>query len=470
MTSELAKTTTEQSLWTFERIESAAKCLAKSKIGGLNEDQAMVLMLRARADHIDPILAVDMYHLIPVQEKGSKDERGNWVQGQIIGYRTTISAQEVRSRFIQAGGKIRWLTELSNGEEQTGEFTWQNEVTKHTYKLETFRRNKVAVTAKGELKENWWKFGGAMLRARLSCDYVRSTCPHVLNGLYAQEEFDDGVDVVSSESRVVPDATPAIVGTIESAPKAPEKQHAPVQTQAAQKADDKPEPPSREEYSYVIEVLSCDPGMQSISMGKTILRRLKEANIWQPERVKLEKAIIESSYKHSMRELGNSPNEEMIRFARETLRTMESMNLWKAAQEKLGNEIASAQNRLLDAQSGNDFDPGNDPGIEPAPPEEEGSDPKAPPPATADSAKAPTEHAPILSEAQLPPKDLKADLEVSRVKQWERTFANQKRRDALEAEWARCCKIQWAHASLVILKRAYETNLTRFSDLSKTGT
>ena len=260
MSTELARS---DNFWTGSLIEVAAKRIAEAKMNGLDESKAFCVLLRARADGVDPILAIDMYHVIPVTQ-WDPVKREEIISGQ----RVTISAQEARARFLKAGGKLSFLN-LFDNLTQIMDVEWQGKKERITTTLQYFIDCGIAVNHKGELKKNWRSFGPEMQRARMSMTYIRATCPQVLNGLYAHEEFDI-VDAQSTSVVVTPTAPTVVSSTLELYPKpAPRAEPA---------APELPPKPSREAYKSTLDAVNNDPGPQSIADARAMIAVFRARN------------------------------------------------------------------------------------------------------------------------------------------------------------------------------------------------
>ena len=129
--------------------------------GYKNKAEALVLMLKARADGIDPMTAADQYSII---------------QG-----RPALKSEAILIRFQAAGGKIKWVNrsdesctlKLSHPAGGELEVTWNKE-----------RATKAGLWN----KDNFKKHPTQMLAARCISEGVRALYPACLSGCYTPEE------------------------------------------------------------------------------------------------------------------------------------------------------------------------------------------------------------------------------------------------------------------------------------------
>lgn len=151
---------------TITEVLQMAKIVADSGLfpAFKSPQAAAALMLLCRAKGMDPMTAVERYHI---------------VQG-----RPVMRAEAMLSEFLAAGGKVEWhersesIARATFSHPQGGSITlaWTIEQAK-------------AAGLTG--KDVWRQYPRQMLHARLVSEGVRSVCPGVTNGLYTPEEATD---------------------------------------------------------------------------------------------------------------------------------------------------------------------------------------------------------------------------------------------------------------------------------------
>jgi len=146
-------------------IQTMAEVAAKSRMFGFkNQEEAMAIMLLCQAESLHPAVAMRDYHVI---------------QG-----RPALKADAMLARFQQAGGSVQWKTYTDD--EVTGVFSHpQGGSLEVTWTMEHARRIGLAG------KDNWNKYGRAMLRARAVSEGIRSVYPGCVVGVYTPEEVAD---------------------------------------------------------------------------------------------------------------------------------------------------------------------------------------------------------------------------------------------------------------------------------------
>lgn len=177
-------------------IRVIAKSAAASKMFSAKaEEQIFMLMLLAQSENISPVKALMAYDII---------------QGQ-----PALKASEALARFMDCGGKIKWIK--SDAESAKAEFTHPSSGTfEYEYTVQD-------ATEAGLInKDNWKKNLKAMLRARCTSAGIRMSYPRCLNNMYTADEVQDfeqledneiieEVEVSSYESRFL--ANKAILST-----------------------------------------------------------------------------------------------------------------------------------------------------------------------------------------------------------------------------------------------------------------
>lgn len=144
-----------------ELKELAGAFVACGFYGFRDPSQALVLMLKARADGVDPMTAADQYSII---------------QG-----RPALKSEAILVRFQAAGGKIAWRKRedeictlwLSHPQGGELEVTWNKDR---------------AIKAGLWNKDNFKKHPAQMLAARCISEGVRALFPACLSGCYTPEE------------------------------------------------------------------------------------------------------------------------------------------------------------------------------------------------------------------------------------------------------------------------------------------
>lgn len=160
MTQELA---TVQS---YELIDRLASAVAKSNLYGIKTpEQAQVLMHLCRSKGLDPIQAVERYHIMNTG-------------------RPSMRADAMLAEFQARGGTVRWLernatsvvAEFSHPQGGTIEVQWTIEMAQ-----------KAGITRNG----TWQAYPRQMLTARVISEGVRTVLPGVVSGVYTPEEEGD---------------------------------------------------------------------------------------------------------------------------------------------------------------------------------------------------------------------------------------------------------------------------------------
>ena len=151
-----------------------------------NPSAAFALLLRAQAEGVHPGLALAQYHVI---------------EGK-----PTLRADAMHARFIQIGGRVEW--HVSSDVLCDATFTRPNQGSIRIRKsLDDMKRAGIAIGRNGQLKDNYAKFPGAMLRARVISEGVRAVAPDVVVGLYTPEEIRDSREAegcVQAEAKAIP--------------------------------------------------------------------------------------------------------------------------------------------------------------------------------------------------------------------------------------------------------------------------
>lgn len=148
----------------LQDIHQMADVAAKSKMFGFkNSEEAMAIMLLCQAENMHPAVAMRDFHVI---------------QG-----RPALKADAMLARFQQAGGTVQWKEYTD--QVVTGVFSHaQGGSLEVTWTMEHARKIGLAG------KDNWNKYGRAMLRARCVSEGIRSVYPGCVVGVYTPEEVE----------------------------------------------------------------------------------------------------------------------------------------------------------------------------------------------------------------------------------------------------------------------------------------
>lgn len=149
----------------IDQVRVMAKSASASKLFSAKaEEQVFTLMLIAQAENIHPMKALMAYDII---------------QGQ-----PALKASEALARFMDCGGKIKWIK--SDAESAKAEFTHPSSGSfEYEYTVQD-------ATEAGLInKDNWKKNLKAMLRARCTSAGIRMSYPRCLNNMYTADEVQD---------------------------------------------------------------------------------------------------------------------------------------------------------------------------------------------------------------------------------------------------------------------------------------
>ena len=155
-------------------IRVIAKSAAASKMFSAKaEEQIFMLMLLAQSENISPVKALMAYDII---------------QGQ-----PALKASEALARFMDCGGKIKWIK--SDAESAKAEFTHPSSGSfEYEYTVQD-------ATEAGLInKDNWKKNLKAMLRARCTSAGIRMSYPRCLNNMYTADEIQD-FDIIEEQPK-----------------------------------------------------------------------------------------------------------------------------------------------------------------------------------------------------------------------------------------------------------------------------
>ena len=158
----------------IDQVRVMAKSASASKLFSAKaEEQVFTLMLIAQAENIHPMKALMAYDII---------------QGQ-----PALKASEALARFMDCGGKIKWIK--SDAESAKAEFTHPSSGTfEYEYTVQD-------ATEAGLInKDNWKKNLKAMLRARCTSAGIRMSYPRCLNNMYTADEVQD-FDIIEEQPK-----------------------------------------------------------------------------------------------------------------------------------------------------------------------------------------------------------------------------------------------------------------------------
>ena len=158
----------------IDQVRVMAKSASASKLFSAKaEEQVFTLMLIAQAENIHPMKALMAYDII---------------QGQ-----PALKASEALARFMDCGGKIKWIK--SDAESAKAEFTHPSSGTfEYEYTVQD------ATDAGLINKDNWKKNLKAMLRARCTSAGIRMSYPRCLNNMYTADEVQD-FDIIEEQPK-----------------------------------------------------------------------------------------------------------------------------------------------------------------------------------------------------------------------------------------------------------------------------
>jgi hypothetical protein len=159
---------TEIQPFTVPDIQAMAQSVAKSRLFGLDEAQAMCLMLLAQSEGLHPIKCVQRYH--------------------IVLNKPSMKADAMLADFQKIGGTADWITESDDRERCEALFKHPKFAPEG--KLVRFSMED-AKKAELHTKDTWKHYPSAMMRARVISIGVRMICPGIVAGLYTPEEVGD---------------------------------------------------------------------------------------------------------------------------------------------------------------------------------------------------------------------------------------------------------------------------------------
>ncbi len=182
--------------FTFTELKELAKMIAVSNLlGAKTPEQAMVVMMLAQSEGVNPVQAAMDYSII---------------QG-----RPALNSQACLTRFQKAGGRVKYIErtdtkctiEFSHPSAETLTITWDMQ--------------RAAQAGLNTNKENWRKYPRQMLSARCIAEGVRACYPACLNGSYLVEEVEEfaATSAPSMPQQPQANAKPIHTNAIEALPK-----------------------------------------------------------------------------------------------------------------------------------------------------------------------------------------------------------------------------------------------------------
>jgi hypothetical protein len=195
MSNEL-QTTSTGAIVPLADLEKMAKYIAESGLFGVKKPaEAMALMLIAQAEGLHPATVAQDYDII---------------QG-----RAARKTHSVLSRFMQAGGKVRWSEMTDTCAKATFSHPSGGEVT-IDWTIERARKTKVWNAKKDAFealadRQMYQNYPRAMLRSRCVAEGVRAVFPPAIGGMLLVEEAEDAPAEMDASATIVeqPRAKPA---------------------------------------------------------------------------------------------------------------------------------------------------------------------------------------------------------------------------------------------------------------------
>lgn len=161
--------------FSFTELKELAKMIAVSNLlGAKTPEQAMVVMMLAQSEGVNPVQAAMDYSII---------------QG-----RPALNSQACLTRFQKAGGRVKYIErtdtkctiEFSHPSAETLTITWDIQ--------------RAAQAGLNTSKDNWKKYPRQMLSARCIAEGVRACYPACLNGSYLVEEVEEFAPIPSPKN------------------------------------------------------------------------------------------------------------------------------------------------------------------------------------------------------------------------------------------------------------------------------
>jgi hypothetical protein len=150
----------------FQQLEKMATVVAKSGLFGVKTyEAAIAVMLLAQSEGVHPMEAVKDWHIMEIK-------------GRTI---VSMKSEAMLSRFLEAGGKVKWHKLADDGASATFAHRDGGEAT-IDWDLPRAQRAGLAD------KDVWKQYRRAMLRSRVVSEGVRTVLPQVLRGRRTPEE------------------------------------------------------------------------------------------------------------------------------------------------------------------------------------------------------------------------------------------------------------------------------------------
>lgn len=180
-------------IMSFQDIDKLAKDLADSGVTAFKtKAQAITFMMVAQAEGRHPASVARDYHFFNGKH--------------------TLTADAMLSRYMESGGKVKWLQYNNDIVEATFSHPRGSEITlswtQEDADLAELNERASNHPNSPIKKDNWRKYPRAMLRSRLVAEAIRMTYPSVISGMHTPEEL--------QHEYVEKDITPVVTETIEA--------------------------------------------------------------------------------------------------------------------------------------------------------------------------------------------------------------------------------------------------------------
>lgn len=150
----------------FQQMERMATTVAKSGLFGVKTvESAMAIMLLAQSENVHPMEAVKDWHIMEIK-------------GRTV---VSMKAEAMLSRFLEAGGKVKWHKLSDDGVSATFSHRDGGEA---TIDWDVPRATRAGLIN----KDVWQQYRRAMFRSRVVSEGVRTVLPQVLRGRRTPEE------------------------------------------------------------------------------------------------------------------------------------------------------------------------------------------------------------------------------------------------------------------------------------------
>src|SRR5271166_2069994 len=172
----LKATQEKRERWSVSDLKVVAKEAADSKMFGMTESQAFMLMQIAEAEGIHPVKALQRYHI---------SHRGTAI----------LKAESALADFQKRGGTVEWITESNDRGRAEAVFRHPRLCPEGKTVVFSIQDAELAGLTQKRNSDgspnNWVKFPSAMMRARVSTIGVRMIDPAILAGMCTEEEDAD---------------------------------------------------------------------------------------------------------------------------------------------------------------------------------------------------------------------------------------------------------------------------------------